>query len=391
MKRLAFALIALALLPAFAFGMSIPSEVSSIAWKDARSMGMGGVSLLFSAGYDSFFGNPAGFAEKGSLTLADVSMWSYPSLTQDDIDIIASMVDNTLSAADRDAYINEQLYGNGKLGSGASVGLGWAGNGFGLGVNIISDLSLTGNSYSESRLVVRNQLNAVAGIGLPIQLGFLKITVGADVRGFYRLDSASPSGWSNAYGLINAALGYTDDFEDIIDSKSVIGGLGYAFDAGLILRAGPLMAGFMARDLFAKLDMDYTDIGTIDDNDSLPTEPTYPIEIDPTFTAGLGLRFWDEGLFAPSFYAQTDDIEGFMTAIGDGSDIDTILSTAQVGGELRLFRLLLVRMGLKNNFISLGAGVDLALIRADIALFIDPFEDTIDGSSGMAARVSLKL
>ncbi|HWR11164.1 MAG TPA: hypothetical protein VN445_05050 [Rectinemataceae bacterium] len=384
MKRLAFALIALALLPAFAFGLSVPSRVSSIQWKDARSLGMGDASLLFSSGYDTFFGNPAGFAEKGSLTLTDISICSYPPIMEDEINHLSGMLDNSLSAADRDAYLNSWLTTNGRLGGGASIGLGWAGNGFGLGVNMVSDLALVGDSYENSRLYIANQMNAVAGFGVPIQLGFLKISLGADARGFYRIDS---SRWS-AYDIINAAFGYTDDFEAVIDDEILFGGFGYAFDAGITLRAGPLMAGFMARNLFAKLDVEVTTVGEIDDNDSLPTDQTYPVAYEPTYTAGLGLRFWEKGLFAPSFYAQTSDIEGFMTAIGDGSDV---VATMQIGGELRILRLLLLRAGLDENFMTIGAGVDLALLRVDAAIFIDPFNNLVDGAQGMALRASLKL
>lgn len=390
MKRFACAILAFALLPAFAFGMALPTEVSAIAWNDARSMGMGGTSLLFSTGYDSFFGNPAGFAGKGSLTLGDVSMWCNVPLSPKTMRDISDIIDHNVDETGRDAIMDGMLADNGKLGNGASIGLGWAGSGLGLGVNVISDFALVGGSYSASRLIVRNQVNAVVGFGVPLELGSIRLTVGADVRGFYRLDSPSPSGWS-AYSLINAALDYSGDFESLINAKNLMGGAGYAFDAGIVLRAGPLMVGFMARDLFAALDVDIASIEEIRDSGSVPTDATYPISIAPTLTAGLGLRFMEAGLFAPSFYAQTNDIEGFMAAIGDGADVETLLGTVQAGAEFRLIRILLLRAGMNDNLISLGAGIDLALIRVDAAIYADPFEGLTNGSTGMAVRASLKL
>jgi hypothetical protein len=390
MKRFACVLLALALFPAFAFGIVLPTEVSTLARNDARSMGMGGTSLLFSAGYDSFFGNPAGFAEKGSLTLGDVSMWGNMPLSPETMNSFFAIQEKYIDEAGRDTIMDGMLAENGKLGMGASIGLGWAGGGFGLGLTMVSDLALFGNSYSESRLVVRNQLNAVVGFGIPIQFGFLRITAGADARGFYRIDTPTSSGWG-AYSLVNAVMGYRDDFDSLINAKSLLGGFGYAFDAGITLRAGPLMAGFMARDLFAMLNMEMASVGTIRDSGSLPTKAVYEISIEPTYTAGIGLRFMENGLVAPSLYAQTTDIEGLIAAIKDGADIDTIRGKIQAGAELRLLRIFLLRAGLNSDLLSFGAGVDLALIRVDAAIFATSFEALAGGSSGMAVRVALKL
>ena len=79
MNRWISILLLAAVLPFAAYSIpDVPAaSITAVPWRDARSMGMGGASLLFSQGYDSFFGNPAGFAQKASLTLGDLSFWGY--------------------------------------------------------------------------------------------------------------------------------------------------------------------------------------------------------------------------------------------------------------------------------------------------------------------------
>ncbi|MDP2816187.1 MAG: hypothetical protein Q8O19_05865, partial [Rectinemataceae bacterium] len=57
-------------------GSAFP-QTPSLAPKDARSMGMGGVFSAISSGYVSFYGNPAGFSQAGNLTLLDTATWVY--------------------------------------------------------------------------------------------------------------------------------------------------------------------------------------------------------------------------------------------------------------------------------------------------------------------------
>ena len=192
MKRWISMLLLAAAIPFAAY--SIPdlpvTSIFAVPWRDARSMGMGGSSLLFSQGYDSFFGNPAGFAQKASLTLGDLSFWGYTPIAPASLQKLQNVLNLVYSdPVEKDAVINELLTTNGVLGGGFSAGLGWAGGGFGLGFSMVSDLGIAGVDFANSSLVARNQLTVVLGLGLPIKLGILRMDLGADVRGFYRLDT----------------------------------------------------------------------------------------------------------------------------------------------------------------------------------------------------------
>jgi len=129
----------------------------------------------------------------------------------------------------------------------------------------------------------------------------------------------------------------------------------------------------------------------ISESAAFPTTGGYEIAVLPTITAGLGLRLNESGLVAPSLYVQTDDAEGLLASLSTIDDVDVLLESVQAGAELRLLRIFLLRGGLNHNLLSLGAGIDLAIIRADLALFMSPFEGLDTGVSGIAVRGAVKL
>jgi len=355
-------------------------------------MGTGGTSLLFSTGYDSFFGNPAGFAGPGSLTLGDASLWGYLPTTPEGFNNLKTILSDVQPPQpETETAFNVLLSKNiGQVGFGGSIGLGWAGKGFGLGANIVSDAKLMGTSFSGSSIVVQNQVNAILGFGLPISLGFIKIDLGVDARAFYRLDSVAGN-WTDAHDLVLGALGYPYDFGALLDSKYMSGGLGYALDAGATLKFGPLMVGFMARDLLGKLQTGDVNVYDLVQNSNLPMDGNHLVVIEPTYTAGIGLKFNENGLIAPSIYAETDDIPGLVSALSSGLvDTETVLASIKVGGELRLLKIFLLRGGLNDNCLSIGAGIDLLLIRADIAMYSEDI-GALDPRSGFSVRAAIKL
>ncbi len=358
--------------------------------KDARSMGSGGASLLFSTGYDSFFGNPAGFTGQGSLTLGDLSLWSYVPVTPSSINKLQQILDYGMEEADFETAVDEFMADNSELGFGGSMGLGWAGKGFGLGVTMVSEARLAGFDFTNSAVHVANQINAIVGFGIPINLGFIKLALGADVRGFYRLDSEA-SGWTEGHDLVMAAFGYRDDGELLMADNVLFGGFGYALDAGATLRIGPLMAGFMARDLFAKLTADYTTVQALAEEADYPVEGGEEVSIEPTYTAGLALKINETGAFSPSIYAETDGIQDLIADLQAGTfSSDSLLSSMRVGGEIRLLRIFVLRGGLNKNLLSFGAGIDLHLISADVAVFSEDIQD-INPRSGLAIRAAIKF
>jgi hypothetical protein len=367
---------------------------SSLSTKDARSMGSGGTSLLFSTGYDCFFGNPAGLAGPGSLTLGDASLWGYLPVTPGNLNELQALLEgtpNSVPQADVETAFDNFLADNSELGFGGSVGLGWAGKGFGVGATVVSEARLAGYDFANSRIVVQNQFNAILGFGVPVNLGPLHLSVGADARAFYRLDTRG-YGWGNAHDIVLGALGYDGyDFDSLVNPKYMTGGFGYAIDAGATLKLGPFMAGFMARDLFGKLQLGDATVQDIMENANYPMDGTNEVSLEATYTGGVGLSFNENGLFAPSLYAETDDIPGLVEAIKSGlTDTESVLASIRVGGQLRLLKIFLLRGGLNKNCLSVGAGIDLHLIRVDVAMFGEDIGD-LQPRTGLSVRAAVKF
>ncbi len=363
------------------------TATSSVSPKTAKVMGMGGTFRVFSTGYDTFFGNPAGFATKnGSLTIADLATWAYFKPTQDNIDKAMAIADGTATQSETASYIGDWVINNG-LGVGASLGLGWAGKGFGLGATLVTDEVASGNSLLGSVMTSRTQATAVAGVGFPINLGPISIRLGADARAYYLLDNSPASGWPFANIAMEATSPGGDPMTAIRD-LDVIGGYGFAFDAGATIGFGPLMIGAMVRDYGLEFNRGVTKIGTIMDTMTLPTDGTDAYILMPEVSVGAGLQFNLGKVLAPSFYIETEDP---LTFVEEG--MNGMWNKIHAGAEVKLFNFLALRAGLNKGWVSLGAGIDLIIFEVDAALFTEEMGDVPGdfGRTGIAIQAAVRF
>ena len=383
MKRAILAAICASFLAANAFAQT---GLTGLAPKDARSMGMGGTFRVFATGYQAFFGNPAGFAGPGTLTLADVATWGYFSPNPSDIKALVDIAQGATPQADAEATLGRLVADNG-FGGGASVGLGWSGKGIGAGITLISDALATGSSYSDASLTVRNQANAIFGMTWPLELGAFKFSFGADIRAFYRLESAT--GWPFA-DLASALLsdqGYTAEMAAL----TVNGGYGLSVDTGATLAFGPLSAGVMIRDYGYKFYMGSATVGDIVGSGAIPLNGNNAYALVPVYTAGLGLNFGGGGPVASSFYIEADDPMNFINEAK--TDFNTSLELLHAGAELKFVNFIALRAGFNEGLLSFGAGIDLSLIEIDAAVFSEKTSDATSGPgrSGISIEAAIRF
>jgi hypothetical protein len=387
MKRIILIIAMAVLIGGAAFGQT---QVAGLLPKDARSMGMGGAFRVFSTGYNTFFGNPAGFAsKKGSLTIADVNAWAYVKPTQANIDLAMGLINGGASPSTSDmiTLLGDFITKNG-LGAGASVGLGWAGRGFGLGATLVTDEIVTGSSLLGASLSSQTQANGIIGLAFPIQLGFLRIQLGVDARAFYILKSPA-NGWT--VGNIATAFlsgGNNVNPMEVINSLSVFGGYGFATDAGLTIGVGPLMLGAMVRDFGLQFNMDETStVGDLIDTMMVPTNGTTPYALTPVYAVGAAITF-DNKLLAPSVYAEIDD----PVAVVQGG-VDALWNKLHAGAELKLLNFISARAGLNKGWLSLGAGLDLLFLKVNAAVFTEEMGASPGdlGRTGISVDVAVRF
>ncbi|MEN6499576.1 MAG: hypothetical protein ABFC65_03460 [Rectinema sp.] len=367
-----------------------PITFSAVMPKDARSMGMGGAFRVFSQGYSSFFGNPAGFAgTTNSLTLADISAWAYLAPTSENVGRVQQIIEDTASPSDISGWAGDWIVSNHGLGAGASVGGGWVGKkGVAVGVTLVTDEVAYGDLLPGSKLVSATQANAVIGFAYPINIGPVWIKAGADGRVFYHMQSDPIEEWLFMTILNDYILNESVDYSNL----NLYGGYGFAADAGLVFGIGPVMLGFTARDFGLEFKVgSFTAQDLIDNNISaLPLSGTTTATLTPSYTAGLGLRFFENSRIEPSVYAEVDD----PIALFSSSDILTDLFTSlHAGAQIRLLNFLNIRGGLNKGWYSIGAGLDLSFLEIDAALFTEEMGayPGDKGRSGISVQAAIRL
>lgn len=336
-------------------------QMSTLSAKDARSMGMGGTFSAFSSGYSSFFGNPAGFAGKGSFTVIDDASWLYVKPTEDNLAKIQSIA-NGASSSEIRATLNDFITTNG-FGGGSSSGFGWAGGGFALGAFVISDQYVSGTTLLGSKLVSSNSANAVLGLGIPIiNAKNLKLQLGGDVRPFFRVDSLG-SGW-NFNDILTPLIGDGGDVMTALRSQNISSGYGLAMDFGGQLTVGPLMFGVSVRDIAPTFKTGTSTVGELMDG----TLPSFTINstLKPQVTAGAGLSLKIiPKIIETNIYAEMKDL---ISVVQDGKDPFTQL---HAGADLKLLSFVTLRGGVSSGYYSVGAGIDLILLELDAAVFTE--------------------
>lgn len=325
-----------------ASGLLFAETLTGLVAKDAKTMGLGGASKVFADRYQALWGNPAALAsERGSLTFLDASAWLYIKPTPSKIEDMQTLMADSTTDEERISLINQFQAENNGLGGGTAVGLGWAGKGFGLGMNIVAD------TYTEGlKLKLMTQMNGVVGLAFPFHLGPVTIKAGLDGRIFFRTDS------DGMWPLMS-----------MDGTAPVINGTGLAADIGAIIELGPFMVGASVRDLGMEFDMGH---GTLDQMSSmdlpLPNPTSYTLE--PQVYAGAGVKLGGR-LLATSAFAEVSD------AFAVFEDSDALWTNLHAGAELRLLNMIAVRGGLNQGYISLGAGIDFLFLHADAAIFTE--------------------
>jgi hypothetical protein len=380
MRRL-LALLYLAFI--LAASLAAQDNISSLSPKDARSMGMGGGFKAFSSGYQSFFGNPAGYADSRSITIADVAAWGYLRPTPEFVRTLSDITQGDMAIADAQAALGGLVAKN-DLGAGASIGFGWTGEGLGLGLTMISESLAAGDDYSTAKASIRNEFNAILGIAIPIDVKPFALTIGADVRAFYRLDSADDWLFSTLADAYLNNTGLTAQISEL----GLFGGSGFAVDGGLTLRIGGFSLGLLVRDYGYNLTIGDTSIEGITESYYLPFEGDTIVTLEPRYFVGMGFTFTHSKWLRSSIYIESDDPAGFVQGIRDGSY--SSFEMLHAGMDLSFFRILSLRTGFNKGLLSFGLGLDFSLIELDLAIFSEhPTDEKI--RTGLALQAAIRI
>lgn len=362
-------------------------RLSELRPKDPRAMALGDTTQALSSGYQGFFGNPAAFADgKGELSLLDASAWLYASPTTSNVDALQAAIGQ--SGADIITTLNELITTNG-IGGGAAFGFGYAGGGLGIGLTTVVDSYVWGKNALGAEGTVDAQVSLTLGVAFPLPLFGLDLSVGGALRPFLRMTGPISSTQLSSMmtgGSIDAAIG----------GAAVDVGFGLAGDVGARLNLGKRFSlGLSVRDIGTEQRLSPSTFGEVADSlsrgDLPPSESYATYLMYPDITLGASFRPIVgplSGLVDLLFIAELQDPVGVI------QDKKTVLQLLHAGIEARLLGgLFSLRGGVNQGYLSMGVGIELLAIKANVGLFTEElgFRPGDRPRTGVAAQLALRF
>jgi hypothetical protein len=393
MKRILVILLAASLFAGSAFAAD--NVFSALVPKNAKTMGMGGVFSAIPTAEFSFFGNPAAFAaKKASYTFVSADVWAYVKPTSANLATIMNI--STLIDDNDYSSIYDLIPSNGGIGAGTSMSVSaFAGKGFGLGVFFTTDEWAQGKTLP-SVLDTETELSAIIGLGVPITLGNLRLSVGGDLRPFYRIHGSDLDISSLVSTMMNGG-----DTEAALDKiKYLYSGFGLAMDLGATLELGSFGLGVAIRDISPAYPVfkgtvaelyDALVAGNLPETSTNADGDSITAAFVPDVSMGLSWKpSFIPGLIEPSFYCELQD---FVSVAKNWDGMGSVLNLLHAGTEVKLLSILYARGGINRGYFSLGGGVKLLFIDVNASVFTEEL-GTLAGDqprSGVAVQAAIRF
>jgi hypothetical protein len=332
-------------------------------------MAQGGAAVATAHGYDSFFYNPAGFSRgKRELVIPGTTAWVYSRP-----DALLGFAMSALTAAPGPAdivnLVSSQVTGGG-FGVGASAGIGFVGDGLGLGMVLLVDSLLRGPTLLGLSGDVAGTLGFIGGFSAPVALGKANLHLGVDVRPMLRFHV--PLSNANAINLV-MAFASGGNLLTAIGPAIANYGVGIGLDAGAIFEWGPLLVGLSLRDIGGtrfqyNSDTISTILSTLGSAGRLPVGSSVADTYVTPMDLAAGIAFHPNlgkvsKFFDPSLQMDCQDIIGVLR------DGETVWKLLHAGAEIRLASFFSARAGLDQGYLTFGAGLKLFFLDLNLGVF----------------------
>jgi len=383
-----------ALISLLGTGLAFPATIAEIPFlpMSPQVMGMGGSFIADAHGYDSFFYNPAGFSRSGgSFTLLSATSWVYSH--PDELFALGQKYSaGTGSSSSTLSFLNNQV-STGGFGIGASAGIGYVGNGLGLGMMIIEDSDVYGPDLMGAHGDLTATIGFIGGLSVPFDVMGFKLHVGGDLRPMIRVHAPISSAVAN--GMLTA-LADGNDLLSPLNSADALYGLGIGIDLGAIAEIGWFQFGLSVRDLGGtQFKYNESTFGTFSSifgstlrfpGGSSVTADQYVIPMN----VGLGAAFHpDLGAtkrwIDPSVSVDLQDLTGVL----GGSN--SLWYALHGGAELRLINMFALRTGFSQGYLTFGAGMKLLVLDVNFALFTQELDAHLGGQPRAGATLDVSI
>ncbi len=333
--------------------------------QSAEVMAQGGSFNANANGFNSLFSNPAAFAgEHSSFTIVTAMPWlyAYPE----------PAVFEALSAFGADPFgaitgLNDLLTGPG-FGAGVSTGLGYVGNGMGLGLIGVMDIFASGPNTLGINVDSNITVGFVSGLALPIHIGGLTLKIGGALRPMYRVRVPK-------LGISAFASMLSDEGDSAELTVPVHHGVGLGLDGGVIAEFGPFAAGVALRDLFGT-SFQYSTSTLTELIDALAVgslpQGGEPVTDDVRYVIPMTVHV--SAAFHPNLGGLSKIIDPIIHANYELPVIPAEASPSfwipfHIGAEVAFFSTLKLRAGLNQGYITAGVGLHVLFVDLNVAYF----------------------
>ena len=291
------------------------------------------------------------------------------------------------TADDFSAAVAAALPG-GKLRIGGQIGLGYVGNGLGLGLFANTEASIDGTNILQARGIAYNTITFVGGFGLSFGNLDLGVAIRPTVFGYSSVNAAPV--------IADYIAGNTID-PSVMFNSTVYYGSGLALDFGARYGVGPFSFGFAVRDLFGTRiqyrKTSFDDYVQALSGAALPIGSTLSSEeqeaaLQIPMKVNLGFEFHPHlgvlsFLIDPRFSVDILDTTRIVRLWRQGADVEPndVLSLLNFGGQIDVLRFMSLRAGYYGGYLSAGLGVRVFFLDVNAAVAGD-FTQDASGSWG---------
>jgi hypothetical protein len=358
--------------------------------KDPVTMALGGSFASVQTAESSFFGNPAYFASPKASFDMSTDAWAYLQPTAAGLGAAAKVFSGSSNPVSGLASL---MPSNDGVGGGASLGIGYAGKGIGMGLFAITDDFAAGDSIPGAVLQSDTEVDMIFGLGLPLKLFGDTLLVGGDFRPYYRVrsDEALASAVSN---MAESGSGFSGAF---LNSVQAYAGFGLSMDVGASLRMGSFDLGLSVRDISPNFPLwkgSFQDLLNYMKNEgSLPITSNTSETASFLPDASIGLAWRPRvlpGKVDPALFLEVQDPVRVAESWQGWSSAFQLL---HAGAELKLLSFLSLRGGINKGWLSAGAGVKFLFLDLDASVFTEEL-GALPGDqprSGLAVQASLRF
>jgi hypothetical protein len=354
---------------------------------DPEVMGRGGSAVADAHGWESFFFNPAGYSRGGGVfALTSTSVWLHARPDQ-----FMNVLVGPKTQTDILDFLNDQVT-TGGFGMGASTGIGYVGNGLGLGFVVMADSMMYGPTLLGLTGDLTTTVGFIGGLAVPFDVGGFKIHVGGDVRPMIRMHTLL----SNADAIaVLTALSTGGSVMGAMNASNTVYGVGFALDAGVIAELGWFTVGLTIRDLGGtQFTYNENTFGNV--TSSLGGSLKFPPGTAVTDKYVIPMDIALGGSFHPDLGTVTEyvdpsinlDIHDLAGIIGGTKSFWTLV---HAGVGARLIGLFDLALGLDTGYLTFGAGVHLVVFDMSFALYTQELGAHIGDRPSSGASINLSV